>query len=49
MSDRSIKTGDISGTGIAVGHHASASVTISAEKREELLKLVAAPGGHPCR
>jgi hypothetical protein len=37
---KSIKTGDISGTGIAVGHGAQASVTITQESRNEILNLL---------
>lgn len=38
--DSSIKTGDISGTGIAVGHGATATVTISREGREEITEML---------
>jgi hypothetical protein len=38
--DRSIRTGNISGTGIAVGHGARASVTITQAGREEISKLL---------
>ncbi len=39
-TDESVHTGDISGTGIAVGHGAQANVSINSESRKEILELV---------
>jgi hypothetical protein len=38
--DLGIRTGDITGAGIAVGHGAQAHVTISQEGRDEIARLV---------
>lgn len=38
--DKSIKVGDISGTGIAVGHGAHSKVTITQQSRDEVIGLL---------
>lgn len=38
--DSSIKTGNVTGTGIAIGHNAQASVTMGAETQKEVLALL---------
>lgn len=38
--DKSIRTGDISGTGITVGHGSQTIVTITQESRKEILDLL---------
>lgn len=40
QNDMSIRTGDISGSGIAVGHGAQARVTITQETRAEIIQLL---------
>jgi hypothetical protein len=39
-NDKSIETGDVSGTGIAIGHGARATVTITQQNRDEIAGLL---------
>jgi len=39
-NDKSIKAGDVSGTGIAIGHGAQARVTITQQDRHEIVDLL---------
>lgn len=39
-SNQSINTGDVSGTGIAIGHGARATVTITQQNRNEIAELL---------
>lgn len=38
--DKSIKVGNISGTGIVAGHHSQANVAISRQNRDEIIELI---------